>query len=106
MDRRGFLGAMLAACAAPAIVRAGSLMRIAPALIVTDQTVVIAQYGTEIGRIENIRFIVDEYVHPDNVGADPFGSRGYAGNTWWKKALIDNNGWMAVGNAGLVVPHD
>lgn len=33
MQRRGFLGAMLAACAAPAIVRAGSLMRINPAII-------------------------------------------------------------------------
>ena len=30
MNRRGFLGAMLAACAAPAIVRADSLMRIIP----------------------------------------------------------------------------
>jgi hypothetical protein len=29
MDRRGFLGSMLAACVAPAIVRADSLMRIA-----------------------------------------------------------------------------
>ncbi len=33
MQRRGFLGAMLAACAAPAIVRAGSLMRINPAIV-------------------------------------------------------------------------
>lgn len=30
MDRRGFLAGMLAACAAPAIVRADSLMRIVP----------------------------------------------------------------------------
>jgi polygalacturonase len=30
MDRRGFLGSMLAACAAPAIVRADSLMRVIP----------------------------------------------------------------------------
>lgn len=30
MNRRGFLGAMLTACAAPAIVRADSLMRIVP----------------------------------------------------------------------------
>lgn len=30
MDRRGFLGAILAAAAAPAIVRADSLMRIVP----------------------------------------------------------------------------
>lgn len=28
MQRRGFLGAMLAACAAPAYVKAGSLMRV------------------------------------------------------------------------------
>jgi len=30
MNRRGFLGAIIAACAAPAIVRADSLMRIVP----------------------------------------------------------------------------
>lgn len=30
MNRRGFLGSILAACAAPAIVRADSLMRIVP----------------------------------------------------------------------------
>ncbi len=30
MDRRGFLGSILAACVAPAIVRADSLMRIIP----------------------------------------------------------------------------
>lgn len=30
MDRRSFLGSILAACAAPAIVRADSLMRIVP----------------------------------------------------------------------------
>lgn len=30
MNRRGFLGSILAACAAPAIVRADSLMRVVP----------------------------------------------------------------------------
>ena len=30
MNRRGFLGAILAACAAPAVVKASSIMRIAP----------------------------------------------------------------------------
>jgi hypothetical protein len=34
MDRRGFLASMLAACAAPAIVRAGALMRINPNILV------------------------------------------------------------------------
>lgn len=37
MDRRGFLGAILAAAAAPAIVRADSLMRVIP-----RETVIVA----------------------------------------------------------------
>ena len=28
------------------------------------------------------------------------GQRGYAGTTWWKASLLENNGWMAVGNVG------
>ena len=34
---------------------------------------------------------------------DPFGQRGYAGTIWWKAIMIENNGWMAVGNVGLKV---
>lgn len=49
MNRRNFLGAMLAACAAPAVVRAGSLMRINPAIVVPDVTVVLQQYSTLFG---------------------------------------------------------
>lgn len=30
--------------------------------------------------------------------SDPLGQRGYAGTTWWKVVMIENNGWMAVGN--------
>lgn len=33
--------------------------------------------------------------------SDPFGQRGYAGSIWWKAVMIENNGWMAVGNCGL-----
>ena len=33
--------------------------------------------------------------------SDPHGQRGYAGTTWWKAAMIENNGWMAVGNVGV-----
>lgn len=33
MNRRGFLGIMLAACAAPAVVKSGSIMRIKPILL-------------------------------------------------------------------------
>lgn len=39
MERRGFLGAMLAACAAPAIVRAASLMKVSGIVIPTDEEV-------------------------------------------------------------------
>lgn len=33
--------------------------------------------------------------------SDPFGQRGYAGTMWWKAVMIENNGWMAVGNVGV-----
>jgi N4-gp56 family major capsid protein len=33
--------------------------------------------------------------------SDPQGQRGYAGTIWWKAVMIENNGWMAVGNCGL-----
>jgi N4-gp56 family major capsid protein len=33
--------------------------------------------------------------------SDPHGQRGYAGTIWWKAVMIENNGWMAVGNCGL-----
>lgn len=32
--------------------------------------------------------------------ADPHGQRGYAGTMWWKAVMIENDGWMAVGNVG------
>lgn len=30
--------------------------------------------------------------------SDPLGQRGYAGTIWWKAVMIENQGWMAVGN--------
>jgi N4-gp56 family major capsid protein len=32
--------------------------------------------------------------------SDPLGQRGYAGTSWWKAIMIENNGWMAVVNVG------
>lgn len=32
--------------------------------------------------------------------SDPLGQRGYYGTSWWKAVMIENNGWMAVGNVG------
>jgi N4-gp56 family major capsid protein len=33
--------------------------------------------------------------------ADPLGQRGYVGTKWWKQAMIENQGWGAVGYIGL-----
>lgn len=35
--------------------------------------------------------------------SDPHGQRGYAGATWWKATMIENNGWFAVGNVARKV---
>lgn len=32
--------------------------------------------------------------------SDPFGQRGYAGANWWKACLVENPGWLAVGQVG------
>lgn len=36
--------------------------------------------------------------------ADPLGQRGYVGTKWWKQAMIENQGWGAVGNVGITNP--
>lgn len=33
--------------------------------------------------------------------SDAFGQRGYAGTIWWKAAIVENNGWIAVANVGV-----
>jgi N4-gp56 family major capsid protein len=35
--------------------------------------------------------------------SDPLGQRGYCGTIWWKVVMIENPGWMAVGNVGSKV---
>jgi N4-gp56 family major capsid protein len=35
--------------------------------------------------------------------SDPLGQRGYAGTIWWKAIMIENQGWMAVGNVGSAI---
>ena len=55
MQRRGFLGAMLAAAAAPAFVRAGSLMRVnteiiaAPSVIAPISSIIAPGHSMRIG---------------------------------------------------------
>lgn len=33
--------------------------------------------------------------------SDPHGQRGYGGTIWWKAVMIENPGWMAIGNVGV-----
>ena len=33
--------------------------------------------------------------------SDPLGQRGYGGTIWWKAVMIENNGWLAIGNVGV-----
>jgi len=53
MNRRDFLGSMLAACAAPAIVRADSLMRIVPVetIVVPPEIGVVRAVTVEIEKL-------------------------------------------------------
>lgn len=55
MNRRGFLGAILAAAAAPAIVRAASLMPVAAPKVWTPPDTI---FTGEIGRHERVRMVV------------------------------------------------
>jgi len=60
MDRRGFLGSILALAVAPAIVRVDSLMRIVPretSVWTIESTPGGIWYSGEIGSYEGVRFI-------------------------------------------------
>lgn len=35
--------------------------------------------------------------------SDPLGQRGYAGSAWYKAVMLENQGWMAIGNVGVRV---
>ncbi len=57
MNRRGFLGAILAAAAAPAIVRADSLMRIIP----RDAGILLENYTQVFDKIQVVSGIPDDF---------------------------------------------
>jgi hypothetical protein len=60
MNRRGFLGALLAAAAAPAIVRASSLMPVKAPAVWTPPG--FQDITCELGSYEGIRFIESDHV--------------------------------------------
>lgn len=82
MDRRNFLSAMLAACAAPAIVRADALMRVMPIeTIIFNPYALIGRYGYTWVEWERKDLILNEYLlvptrNPGDVivlrGMEPF----------------------------------
>jgi len=54
MDRRSFLGVILAAAVAPAVVRAESIMRVRPIILPGDDE--FRLFTGEIGRLEGMTF--------------------------------------------------
>lgn len=82
MQRRGFLSAMLAAAAAPAFVRAGSLMRVNPRIIVPAYAQGLASsmlLTQNIITAQMLRIIEKNLIFTANVNRDwetPIGSLG------------------------------
>lgn len=64
--------------------------------------VVIAQDAWSQISVRGLNALKPTYLPPGIPSkSDPFGQRGYAGTQWWKAAMVENNGWMAVGNVGI-----
>lgn len=64
--------------------------------------VVIAQDAWSQVAVRGMESLAPTYLPPGvQSKSDPFGQRGYAGTIWWKAAMVENHGWMAVGNVGL-----
>jgi len=64
--------------------------------------VVIAQDAWSQIAVRGLESLAPTYLPPGVPSkSDVFGQRGYAGTIWWKAAMVENHGWMAVGNVGL-----
>jgi N4-gp56 family major capsid protein len=64
--------------------------------------VVVAQDAWSQLAVRGVSALDPTYLAPGlKQKSDPHGQRGYAGTIWWKAALVENNGWMAVGNVGI-----
>jgi N4-gp56 family major capsid protein len=64
--------------------------------------IVVAQNAWSQISVRGVSALSPTYLPPGQASkSDPFGQRGYAGTMWWKAALVENNGWMAVGNVGI-----
>lgn len=64
--------------------------------------VVVAQDAWSQIAVRGMESLSPTYLPPGVPSkSDQFGQRGYAGTIWWKAAMVENHGWMAVGNVGL-----
>ena len=64
--------------------------------------VIVAQDAWSQIAVRGMDSIAPTYLPPGVPSkSDPFGQRGLAGSIWWKAAMVENHGWMAVGNVGL-----
>lgn len=64
--------------------------------------VVIAQDAWSQIAVRGKSSLKPTYIAPGTIDkADPQGQRGYAGTIWYKAVMLENGGWMAVGNVCL-----
>ena len=64
--------------------------------------VVVAQDAWSQLSVRGINALDPTYLAPSvKTKSDPHGQRGYCGTKWYKSAMVENNGWMAVGNVGV-----
>ena len=66
--------------------------------------VVIGQDAWSQVAVRGLSALDPTYLAPgEKTKSDPLGQRGYAGTIWKKAGVIENNGWLAVGNVGVKV---
>ena len=52
--------------------------------------------------LRGVKSVDPTYISPGTKSpSDPFGQRGLAGCIWWKAAVVENHGWMALVYVGL-----
>ncbi len=65
--------------------------------------IVAAQDAWSQIAVRGISSLDPTYIAPgEKSKSDPLGQRGYAGTSWWKAVMLENQGWMAVGYVGAV----
>ncbi len=93
----------------PAIQDAGAAVASAPGIVSTSGAnidvyqfiVTAADAWSQIAVRGKNSMIATDLKAGEQSKADPFGQRGYAGMMWWKAVMVENPGWIAIGNVGV-----